>query len=235
MLILLSGMKTLTTKKNTKEDGYNAVIGDDWYKITRRNGFRKIIESSSVKKPLAYFGTAETHNTPRFGIDNPMKKKAGWLLFNILPGAIPFLHNGYELNERLPVNTGLNFTKQQISQLSHQHLPLFFKNAMNWDSEINITSFIKKIAEIRNKYTWIFNTKDISIIRSDNSRVLGFKICKSKRLAVIVFNTNFYRKEVFTVGELAGKRFIDVINEKPYFFIDKNQLKKGEFILAVHM
>lgn len=218
-------------KRETKQDGYNAVIGDDWYRITKRQGFKKIIENSLIKKPLAQFGAAETHNSPRFGFDQIQKKKAAWLLFNVLPNAIPFMHNGYELNEQLPVNTGLNFTQQQIRQLSTQHLPLFFKNAMNWNTESAIIPFIQIIARTRSAHPWIFSGKHLSILKTDNPKVLGFEIRNRSKQAMILFNTNFHNKEAFNSND--RNNYYDPINEKNMVFNEQNVLKKGDFVLAI--
>ena len=218
-------------KVETKKDGYNAVIGDNWHKITKREGFKKIIENSLIKKPLIQFGAAETHNSPRFGFDQPQKKKAAWLLFNILPNAIPFLHNGFELNEALPVNTGLNFTQKQIQQLSTQQLPLFFKNAMDWNTDSTIIPFIQSIARIRIAHPWIFSGGGLSILKTDNHEVLGYKILDGSKKAIVLFNTNFYRKEDFNIDW--RKNYFDLIHEKNMVFKEKNSLKKGSFVLAI--
>jgi len=220
-------------KEETKKDGYNAVIGDDWYKITKRNGFKKIIENSLDKKPLPHFGAAETHNSPRFGFGNAQKKKASWLLFNLLPNAIPFMHNGSELNEQLPVNTGLNFKQQQLDYLLDKRLPLFYKNSMNWDTGLNIVPFIKKIATIKNRYPWVFDRTNLSIAKTDNPKVLGYKVSDKTKNAIILFNADFYHKKIFMAGNLRNKKYYNPIHEKTMVFEEKNELKKGEFLMAI--
>lgn len=147
--------ENFSNKEETKKEGYDAVIGDMWYKITKRNGYKKIISSLNDHPPLPYFGAAETHNSPRFGTENKRKKKAAWILFNLLPHAIPFIHNGFELCEKMPVNTGLNFTKAQIDDWSSKRLPLFYKSAMNWDTDDNIVELMQRTAQLRKANPWI--------------------------------------------------------------------------------
>ena len=55
------------------------------------------------------------------------RKKLAWVLFHFLPQSIPFLHNGFELNESLPVNTGLNFNKIQLNDIKMKSWRFFTK------------------------------------------------------------------------------------------------------------
>jgi len=226
--------ENFNNKPETKKDGYDAVIGDTWYRITKRNGFKSVIASAFDKHPLPYFGAAETHNSPRYGKRNVNKKKSAWLLFNLLPNAIPFLHNGFELNEELPVNTGLNFTRREIDFYSRQPLPLFYKNALNWDLKSNSVTFFKTINEIKQKYPWIFDSKNVDILNTSNGKVLGFIKKYQTNIAIVLFNTNFHKKEVYFFTENPpNQRFFDLIKKKEVVFMPDNIIERGRIILAV--
>ncbi len=220
-------------KPATKREGYDAVIGDAWHHITRRNGFRKLIRSSMDKKPLPWFGAAETHNTPRYGYDHMQKKRAAWLLFLVIPGAIPFLHNGFELNEQLPVNTGLNFSKAQIDYFSKQQLPLFHKNKLNWDSATNIIPFIRKVAGIMTRFPWIFDKNGLSLLSTTNKKVMGFQKEDHGKTAIILFNTNFHGAETFFIPKPPPMPLLDLLTEKIIDFSCKNVIKRGGVVLAI--
>ena len=220
-------------KLETKNDGYNAVIGDYWYKITKRNGFRNIILESQNNKPLYQFGTSETHNSPRFGFNQIQKKKTSWLLFNLLPNTIPFVHNGFELNEGLPVNTGLNFSEAQIDRYSRQPLPLFYKNAMDWDINSQIIPFIKKLTKIKKKHAWIFNSKKSSLLLTTNKKVLGFEIVNGRKKCIALINTNFYRTEVFKMNTLYGDNYFDLMTDKQINLNEIDYLRPGGFTFAI--
>lgn len=217
--------------EETKKDGYNAVIGDSWHKIAMRNGVKNIISRSLKPLPLKQFGAAETHNSPRFGKGNLLKKKAAWLLFNIMPNTVPFLHNGFELNESMPVNTGLNFNEDEIKYFSNQRLALFDKNGMNWDTELNIVNFIQKVSHIRTQYPWIFNNKDIAVLLTDNKKVLGFEIGKNKNKVFVLFNTNYHKQEWFDASNIQDNNFLDLFREKKIVFKNNDALSKGAFLL----
>lgn len=220
-------------KEDTKKEGYNAVIGDTWHKITKRTGLKKIIKNALHQKPLPQFGAAETHNSPRFSFGDSKKKKAAWLLFNILPNEVPFLHNGFELNEHIPVNTGLNFSEKEIAYFSKKQLPLFNKSAMDWDTKSNIVSFIKKISDIREAYPWIFEGKNLSIIESDNPKISGFKVSFNHKMGLVLFNTNYHKRELFLLKDLVGIKWRDLLHDKIMIFDKSNELHRGEILLAI--
>ena len=218
-------------KKETFEDGYNAVIGDTWYKITRRNGFKKMIKEGLVPQPLPYFGASETHNSPR--LTNTKKKKAAWILFHILPQAIPFLHNGFELHEHMPVNTGLNFNQQQLDDLSHEKLALFYKASLNWESK-NILDFMIKTAKLTVKYPWIFDGLDLELLKTSNKKVLGYHKKSVQQEAIILFNTNFHRKEHFSLpkSSFPGK-YYELLTQDIVERVSPISMNAGQVIIGI--
>ena len=217
----------------TKKEGYNAVIGGAWYDITKRNGFKNQILSLKKKRPLPYFGAAETHNSPRFGVSDSNKKFASWVLFNLLPNAIPFLHNGFELEEQLPVNSGLNFSKSDLEQLVDKPLALFYKTSLDWSTPRTIIPQIEKLNELRIKYPWIFDGINIELSKTDNPKVLGFQKIDGNKKMIVLFNTNFHRRETFRISSISGKNFEDLIVGINYDFSKKIALGKGKLIMTL--
>lgn len=217
----------------TKKEGYDAVIGGAWHNITKRNGFKNQILSFDKKLPLPYFGGSETHNSPRYGYGNRNKKIAAWVLFNILPQAIPFLHNGFELNEKLPVNTGLNFGQNDLDALRDQPLALFHKTCMNWESNNHIFSFIGEFQKIRETYPWIFDGKNLSLIITSSPKVLGFSKKHKDRDFMVLFNTDFYRTMRFQVVDSTHDRWIDLIRNYRVDTSNKITLKAGALLFAL--
>lgn len=218
----------------TKNEGYNAVIGGAWYNITKRNGFKKQILSIKKKHPLPYFGTAETHNSPRYSARDNNKKIASWLLYNLLPNAIPFLHNGFELEETLPVNTGLNFIKDDLDRLKDKPLALFYKTSLNWSTSKSIVHQLQEIEAIRVEYPWIFDGKNIELLTTDNPKILGFRKVNGTNELIVLFNTNFYRKETFKIQANSNTNCHDLINGNIYDFSKKSILGRGKLLLALN-
>jgi glycosidase len=131
----------------------------------------------------------------------------------------------------MPVNTGLNFNEDEIKFYSDQRLALFYKNGMNWDTKLSIVDFIHKVSHIRIQYPWIFNNKDITILATDNRKVLGFEIGNNKNKAIVLFNTNYHKQEWFEASNLQHHNFLDLFHEKKIVFKNNIALSKGAFLL----
>lgn len=139
--------------RELRKEGYNAIVGDIWAVENNRQWLEKIIKKTTQKHYLPFFGTSETHNTPRTAYKKGIAhSKLTYFINNYLPNCIPFIHTGFELCEKLPINTGLNFTPKEIKYFSTQKLPLFYKSSLSWLTKTNIVDFIKKVSEIREKY-----------------------------------------------------------------------------------
>ena len=148
--------------KTPRDEGYNAVVGHTW--VVQYEDLQKIINGAK-EAPINFWGAPETHDTPRVAQKAGIEfSKLVWVLYNFLPNIIPYLHGGFELGETLPINTGLNFTQGELDYYKDKKLPLFYKSSYNWLNEDNIIEFIKKIAQIREKYRdLITNPKTLKI------------------------------------------------------------------------
>ncbi|MDZ7604149.1 MAG: hypothetical protein U5K79_00855 [Cyclobacteriaceae bacterium] len=224
--------ENFSNKAKTKKEGYNAVIGGAWHRITKRNGFRRLLVESAKPKPLPFFGGAETHNTPRFGFDQDNKKRAAWLLFNLLPDVIPFLHNGFELHEQLPVNTGLNFTKKEIDYFSNLPLPLFYKNKLDWDTQDHLLSFITSIHQFREAHPWVFNKSSAVELLDTRSKISGLKITHGNSEALALFNLDFRKKSIFQSLTITGK-YLDLFTSELHEMSRSLTLPSGTVFLGI--
>jgi hypothetical protein len=66
--------------------------------------------------------------------------------------AVPFLHSGYEIAERFPINTGLDFTNDDLERYPSEKLPLFSEHAYDWTSKEEFTPWVKTVLAVRAKY-----------------------------------------------------------------------------------
>ncbi len=140
--------------EESREHGYNAAIGYLWSDENDPVKMRKILQRYSTEKfPVPYFGASESHNSPRAASLNggTLYSRFSWAVNNMLP-VIPFIHNGFELGEKNPVNTGLNFTPEQIARLPSENLPLFSEGMLKWKTPDIICDWIAKVSAIRVKY-----------------------------------------------------------------------------------
>lgn len=136
----------------SKEEGFDAIVGYlifDMMKCEKMKGFIRRLESEKLDIPM--FATPENHNTPRvqFKVDNPEFSKLMYCISSFLPQTVRFIHSGFELLESHPVNTGLEFSDEEIAQFSADNLGLFSFNSFAWD--INISEFIASINALRDE------------------------------------------------------------------------------------
>ena len=93
--------------------------------------------------PIPFFATPENHNTPRAAARPGGIAYARWaIVVNSFLPAIPFIHSGYELAERFPINTGLDFTNEDLKKLPSETLPLFSDYAYDWLSKEQFAGWV---------------------------------------------------------------------------------------------
>ncbi|MDR3272136.1 MAG: hypothetical protein LBT29_01435 [Flavobacteriaceae bacterium] len=217
---------------NSRNAGYNATLGFEW-RVTGQleGGIKAVIKKSSENLGLPFFGTPENHNTPRaMQRGGELHSRQMYVINSFLPNCIPFIHSGFELYEDYPVNTGLNFTQEETNFYSHQRLGLFFKNAYHWDREYTMLSFIKKINELRQKYSYeVANGNEYSIYIHHPENIYGkvlaferFDPWKQYRSVLVIANTNYWHSEKFylKINGTYNNEYKEYITENTYHFVD---------------
>lgn len=146
--------ETFNLSQKSVDEGYEAVAGylpfdqHVWWKVM--DLLRKL-ENGLI--PIKFFATPETHNTPRAAgrAGGIAFSKISWLMNSFIP-AIPFIHAGFELGEKMPVNTGLGFESEELAKYSPEILPLFSAAAIDWMTNADSLEIFREVAAIRNKY-----------------------------------------------------------------------------------
>jgi hypothetical protein len=149
------------TEKSVQE-GYNAVIGYCWSDQHHPEKFKRLVHRFATEGyPVLFFATPESHNTPRAAARDGGGKYStyAWAINNFLP-AIPFIHSGFELSETYPINTGLDFTKEELKKYPSDKLPLFSEYAYDWTNDNEFTEWVKIISQIRGKHHEIITNND---------------------------------------------------------------------------
>lgn len=179
----------------SKKQGYNASIGYIWADQRHPYKLKDLLYRFERETfPLPFFGTSESHNTPRSSTRSGgiVYSSYSWAINNFLP-VIPFIHSGFELGERMPVNTGLDFTKEEIEKIPSERLPLFNDAELNWLNPNQLCEWIVKIAEIRKKYEDLildYHHQTLRVIPCDIWDIFAFERKSSDRDILIVANSN---------------------------------------------
>jgi len=179
--------------KKSRDCGYNAAIGYVWSDQHYPDKMRRLFKRFSTETfPIPFFGTAESHNSPRAasfegGTDY---SRASWVMNNFFP-VVPFIHSGFEFGETMPVNTGLNFTEADWKKYPSVDLPLFSEAALNWMNPEQLCSWIRKVVDVRKEFTELVvdpSSSGFEMLHNDNPNILTFKRGRSKKQIIVCAN-----------------------------------------------
>jgi starch synthase (maltosyl-transferring) len=208
--------------QRSRVEGYNAVFGFLWvdeHHPSRVKTFCK--NAASEGFPIPFFATPESHNTPRAASRPGGVAYSKWALVvnSFLPG-IPFIHSGFELAETYPINTGLDFTKEQLKHLPSEKLPLFSEYGYDWLNKEQISEFVANVFEIRRRYADLITDPNPHMfvnLHCDNVHILSFaRISQARQTGVaVVGSMNFGSDETASVAVGTTKnQVIDLLTDK---------------------
>ena len=174
--------------------GYEAVVGPGIFVLNDFNSCRQYLFDLK-STPCRFFATGENHNTPRLGKKaSESWAKAAWTIATFLPGSIPFIHNGMELNEKMPLNTGLGFSEEEMNELKETPLGLFDQAGFDWGSKDTLIDWVSKVTIIRQNFKDVVSPAEpetFEIMTGMPEDTLGFYRKKDGKpvLAVLVNNS----------------------------------------------
>jgi glycosidase len=181
----------------SRQEGYNAAVGYLWsdeHLPEKLREFVKMLETQDV--PVPFFATPETHNTPRAaGREGGLNFTRMTLVVNAFLPAMLFLHQGYELGETYPVNTGLGFTAEEIAALPSAALPLFSESALCWNNPDEISGLVARVVAVRREWHDIVTNPShntIKFFETTDPRVLCYvrQSPDGTRAMAVVANTD---------------------------------------------
>lgn len=181
--------------EKSKEDGYDATLGYYFFDQAEPNKVKNIITKLEKHMfSLPFFLAPETHNTPRSArLGNEFNQLCA--VFNsFLPG-IRFILSGFEFCHKIPYNTGLAFTEQEIQQFPPEKLPLYSPVEFDWQSE-NICNLFANLSELVKNFgsdQEQFENYSLKLIETNNHSVVCYRR-KTKDFEILVFG-NFSSKE----------------------------------------
>jgi starch synthase (maltosyl-transferring) len=222
--------------QRSREEGYNAVFGFCWVDQHYPDRMRRLCEGlASHGFPIPFFATPENHNTPRASARRGGRAYATWaMVINAFLPAIPFIHSGYEIGELFPINTGLDFTNEDLKKYPSETLPLFSDYAYNWLHRDQFVPWVTKVLRIRAKYASLIvdsTPASFRMLHDPNGRVLAFARTSEKpaRRVAIVGNTNFETNEMSgTMIDTKKKSVLDLLSGK------RHPVKDGKVSIPLH-
>lgn len=188
-----------------RAEGYNLCVGPFMQTVRdtgRWRGWLEWLQQAGV--PVPFMAMAENHNTPRA---NHWPGGNAYSLYAqtlgaFLPGA-PYLHNGIELAETVPVNTGFDFSNEETAQWPPSKLPLFSAIAMDWTRKDTLVEAIRRMHKLRADYRDLCTCADPGTVfwqGTDNPAVMGYlrKNPATGRGLAVLGNTDMGNPQSFT-------------------------------------
>ncbi len=223
--------ENFSVEERSVKEGYNAVIGYQWSDQHHLEKFKRMLKRFSDEGfPIPFFATPESHNTPRAASREGgiIYSKYAWALSNFIP-AIPFIHSGFELGEIFPINTGLDFTKDELKNYPSEQLPLFSEYAYNWLSNNEFIEWVKKVSVVRKQYhTLITDASSSSFewVEANSKYLIAFirKSTKSKQKLLVLANANMREKIKVNLKINSSKKINRDLLSSKNFSIDGNLL-----------
>ncbi len=211
------------TEKSVKE-GYNAVFGYQWADQHHPEKFKALIRKFSTEGfPLPYFATPENHNTPRAAARHGGTRysRYAWALSNFLP-AVPFLHSGFEIGERMPINTGLDFSKEELLRYPSDRLPLFSEYAYDWLDKDELTDWIRTVTRVRQSFASLIvdrSPDSFKYAHVENPHILAFSRTKGGKAdgLLVAANSSMGKKQKLVLSLTTTKRHLkDMLTKKAF-------------------
>jgi starch synthase (maltosyl-transferring) len=204
----------------SREEGYNVVFGFCWVDQHHPDRMKNLCRRLSHDGfPIPFFATPESHNTPRASARPGGTAYARWaMVVNSFLPAVPFIHSGYELAERFPINTGLDFTNEDLDRFPSEKLPLFSEYAYDWLSKDEFSAWIKAVLGLRKKYHDVVvdpHPATFRLLEDGNPHVLAFaRIAPHGKTKVAVAgNMNFQGTETVSISlDTAKKHLVDLLS-----------------------
>ncbi|MCX6146102.1 MAG: hypothetical protein NTW25_02470 [Candidatus Kapabacteria bacterium] len=207
------------------QNGYDAVLGYlcfDTHTAGKIYNLLQRISSDDYIKLPAFFATSETHNMPRASSRFPnIKYNSFTYALNSLLPALSFIHNGFELCETDPVNTGLDFTIEQIEKYPSEKLPLFSTSSLHWKND-NIVDTIRQINNIKKDFDFLDET--LTIVETNNTNVIAFSRLTS--IGTLLFVGSMLEQEIDAeIFLLDFANFQDILNNSKQFELNNSKLE----------
>ena len=203
-----------------REEGYNVCVGPFMQTVRNPEHFRNWLRwLHGAGLPVPFMAMAENHNCPRAvhwpgGMAYALYAQA---IGAFLPG-VPYLHNGIELAEPVPVNTGFDFTNEEVAQLPPSVLPLFSAAAMDWTREENLIAPLRRVHALRAKHQDLFSDASpgtIIPLETANPRITGYARQKpgARGGLAILGNTDMHNAQPFIPPHPSAA--VDLILDQP--------------------
>lgn len=159
--------------------GIDAVMGYLPHAARRYKELKEFTLRSQRKEfALSFFATVDSHNTPRITRDHDEHASyAIWQYVALLPRGLPFIVAGFDIGETYPINTGLDFTPDEIRSYHDVGLPLFDDIQLCWHRLSAVTIALRNRCQHvcdDQVYDLLGDDDDITLLADDDATCLVY-------------------------------------------------------------
>ncbi len=178
-------------KPTSRAEGYNVVVGPFMQTVRDRARLARWLgELATRGVPVPFMAMPENHNCPRAAT------WPGGLAYSLyattigafLP-AVLYVHGGQELAETHPINTGFDFTPEELARLPAERLPLFSSAAYGWTRQPNLVEPLRRLLAVRARYAELItdpSAESICPVATGNPTVIAFRRGQPNRPGLLV-------------------------------------------------
>ena len=162
-----------------RAEGYNVCLGPFMQRVRDPEAWQHLLEQiADSGVPVPFMATGENHNTPR-ATHWPGGKAFSLLIqtYGAFLPAIPYIHNGAELTDPTPVNTGFDFTDAEIANLPPSVLPLFSAAGLDWTRGDTLVDELRRLHALRARYHDLVTNPDpgsLRLLESADPAISGY-------------------------------------------------------------
>ncbi len=241
---LIAEELNINNSGKAKKTGYNAIIGNLWAEEPRwfNGNVKNVCQTLMHRVRIPVFATAETPDTPR-----TIARKGGkyfhlfaTALNYFLPNTITFINSGFELQEKHPLNKGLDVDDCDIyllpkNDLNYGKLGLFEFTSLHWNNDSSkIIKLMEYCYKLRKEYSDFLGFKKAKSINMLNEDKYGFGYYYKIKNGILLFliNSNLKKKTTmrFTIESADRFKIDSQLNSFLYYkkdiFKDKNIEKR---------
>jgi len=166
--------------------GYDGILGNSWWTLPRvdEGWLKKVFKTLMPEISVPAFAAPETPDSPR-AVERKYGEsfsKLAAVLSSFMPNGITFINSGFEILEKQPMNTGLDFenpNEEKYKSLSpsdqfYGKLAFFDWYVMHWDTDHHIVKLLKLLGKIKKENEKLIN--DISYYKFIDINEKGFVI-----------------------------------------------------------
>jgi starch synthase (maltosyl-transferring) len=192
--------ESFSVDQRARDEGYNAVVGYWLLGLHEANSLRGFLgQMASHPYPISFLAAPENHNTPRaFSRFGGVAYAHYALALSVLTPGVPFILTGFELGETQPINTGIGFSYEQISQYPPERLPLFSVWSLDWTRPNNYVQSIKQALYIRAKYAHVIedaNPATFQVGSSNNGQIIALTRHKGHDRVTLIANADMAHQQ----------------------------------------